>query len=134
MKTLCPVLLLFALVGCSTGGDVKSDSGPANGTAAIVETRTTAEIQGAFDHNKGALVSIYNRARRLNKDLAAGKIVFDFTIESDGSLSSVTIVSSTFHDADFEGKLAERIGQIGFSARDVPPFTCRNYPIEFRPM
>ncbi len=93
-----------------------------------------AEIQAAFDDNAKALISVYNRARRMNQEAGAGKIVFDFTIEPDGSLSSLTIVSSTFHDPDFEGKLAERIGQIKLPTRNVPSFICRNYPIEFHAM
>lgn len=94
-----------------------------------------AEIEAAFDENAKALISVYNHARRLNPDLGtAGKIVFDFTIEPDGSLSSLTVVSSTFHDPDFEGKPAERIGQIRLPARNTPSFNCRNYPIEFRYM
>lgn len=92
------------------------------------------EIQEAFDRNKRGITNIYNYAARNNRRLGAGKLKFDLTIEPDGTLSSVTLVSSTFGDDDFEATLVEQIKKIRLAPRDVPQFTYHGYPIEFRPL
>ncbi|MFI4979982.1 MAG: hypothetical protein ACHQIO_06505 [Nevskiales bacterium] len=136
MKATCLTLLIAALAGCAVPEAVpetNSSGRPATELDVAAASRTFAELQEAFDHSKGALVGIYNRAARRNQSLGAGKLIFDLTVEPDGSLS-VTMVSSTFGDDAFEAALVERIKQIRLTPRDVPQFTYHNYPIEFRPV
>lgn len=137
MKAPCLVLLTIALAGCAAPEAVpktNSSSQAADVSGVAAKSRTIAEIQEAFDHNKGGIAGIYNNTARRNHRLGAGMLKFDLTIEPDGSLSSVTVVSSTFGDEEFEAAIIERIKQIKLAPRDVPQFTYHNYPIEFHPI
>lgn len=137
MKAPCLVLLTIALAGCAAPEGVPeadSSNQPAARSGAATSSRTLVEIQEAFDRNKRGITNIYNYAARHNRRLGAGKLKFDLTIEPDGTLSSVTLVSSTFGDDDFEATLVEQIKKIRLAPRDVPQFTYHGYPIEFRPL
>lgn len=101
---------------------------PGEGGDAIASGRTLQEIQLVFDRNKGAITAIVNRALRTNPDLR-GKIVINFTINSDGSISNLELVSSELGDADVDRQLLTRIQLMNFGAKSVPAFPVRNYPI-----
>lgn len=103
-----------------------------SGTKALAG-RTLEEIQLTFDRNKGAFYAIFNRAMRENPGLGAGKIVVSLTIAPDGSVSDCKLVSSTFNDPELERKIVQRVLLLNFGAKDVPPFTYPNYPINFLP-
>ena len=95
--------------------------------------RTLEEIQLTFDRNKGAFYAIFNRAMRENPSISQGKIVVSITIAPDGSVTDCRLVSSSFNDADLERKIVQRVLLLNFGAKDVPPFTYPNYPINFLP-
>ncbi|MDB5985752.1 MAG: hypothetical protein JWR16_805 [Nevskia sp.] len=107
----------------------KGANGPGgSGTAG----RSRAEIQEVFDRNKGAISSIFTRAQRANPDMAnSGKITFSLTIAPNGSVTSCTIISSSFHDPDLERQVIERVKLMNFGAKNVPPFTDPNYPLTY---
>lgn len=65
---------------------------------------------------------------RTNPDLR-GKIVINFTINPDGSISNLELVSSELGDADVDRQLLTRIQLMNFGAKSVPAFPVRNYPI-----
>jgi len=110
------------------------DVSKAGANGKVDNSRTLAEIQEVFDRNKGPLISIYNRQQRENANMGDGSITIRLTIAPDGSVTDCAVVSSTFHDPDFERKIVERIKLFHFQAKSVPPFTYGSYPIQFHPM
>jgi TonB family protein len=94
-------------------------------------TRSAEEIERVFQKNKGAIFTIYNRALRNNPSLA-GKVVVELTIDPDGRVINVTIVSSELGDEKLERKLQLKIKKFKFSRADVPQITV-SYPIDFLP-
>lgn len=107
----------------------KGSNGPGgSGTAG----RSRAEIQEVFDRNKGAISAIFTRAQRANPDMAnSGKITFSLTIAPNGSVTGVSIVSSSFHDPELERQIIERVKLMNFGAKNVPTFTDPNYPLTY---
>jgi protein TonB len=133
VKTILLAGLTFVLAGCSTPQDVRPVVGYTMTVDLNAPTRTIPEIQQIFDIYKGPLNGVYNTAARQGQISGDGKIRLTFTIEPDGSVSAVKVVSSTFGSEDFDRAFATRVQQMKFRARDVPVFTCENYPITFHP-
>ena len=94
-------------------------------------TRSAEEVERVFQKNKGAIFSIYNRALRKNPSLA-GKVVVELTIDPNGKVIKVTIVSSELDDKKLERKLALKIKKFIFASANVPQITV-SYPIDFLP-
>jgi len=94
-------------------------------------TRSAEEVERVFQKNKGAIFSIYNRALRKNPSLA-GKVVVELTIDPNGKVIKVTIVSSELGDEKLERKLALKIKKFVFARANVSQVTV-SYPIDFLP-
>ena len=93
--------------------------------------RSDESIRRVMDRNKGAIFAIYNRALRRDPTLA-GKLVFDMTIEPDGTVAAVELVSSELGDDSLTRKILARIQMIRFEPEDV--LTTRvNYAFDFLP-
>jgi TonB family protein len=93
--------------------------------------RSIEEIQMVFDHNKGAIYSVYNRALRRDPDLQ-GKVVLRLTIAPSGKVTHCELVSSELHDPALGQKIAQRVKLFDFGAKDVSEVTL-TYPIDFLP-
>lgn len=93
--------------------------------------RSQEAITLVIDRHKSQLQSLYNRARRSNPSLK-GKLVLAITIEPDGSVSAVKVVSSELNDPALESRIVGRVKSFSFGAKDVDRVTV-NYPIEFSP-
>jgi TonB family protein len=93
--------------------------------------RTAEEIERVFQQNRGGIFSIYNRALRTNPTLE-GKVVLELTIDPDGTVTDVTIISSELGDPDLEKKLALRVKRFKFAKANVARVTV-TYPIDFLP-
>ena len=113
----------------STLGAGKADPGGSGDEAG--GSRSLKELQLAFDRNKSSLFSIFNRAARESADLGSGKIVVSLTIAPDGSVTRCDLVSSSFGNPDLEQKILQRVRMLNFGAKNVPPYTYSNYPINF---
>lgn len=96
-------------------------------------SRSLKDLQLAFDRNKSSLFSIFNRMARESADLGAGKIVVSLTIAPDGSVTRCDLVSSSFENPELEQKIIARVRMLNFGAKNVPPYTYSNYPINFLP-
>ncbi len=96
-------------------------------------SRSLKELQLAFDRNKSSLFSIFSRAARESADIGAGKIVVSLTIAPDGSVTRCELVSSSFGNPELEQKILQRVRMLNFGAKNVPPYTYANYPINFLP-
>jgi outer membrane biosynthesis protein TonB len=96
--------------------------------------RSILQVQEIFDRNQASFYSIYNRAARADPSISDGRIVLHLVIAPDGSVTSCSLVSSTFNNPDFEGKVMARVRLLNFGAKSVPPFDVPHYPIDFRPM
>ncbi|WP_196137622.1 AgmX/PglI C-terminal domain-containing protein [Aliikangiella sp. G2MR2-5] len=93
--------------------------------------RSEEEVSLVFDQNKGKLYSIYNRERRKSPGLK-GKIVLEITINPNGKVSFIRIISSELNNPKLEQSLLARIKQFKFSSDKEEPITI-TYPIEFLP-
>jgi protein TonB len=93
--------------------------------------RSREEIELVFDHNKGAIYGLYNRALRERAELQ-GKLVLEFTIEPSGEISMCRVVSSELNDKDLEDKIIARVRLFHFEAKDVEKITTTK-PIDFFP-
>ena len=110
--------------GGGTGGSMqRGGSGKAG--------RSLEEVKLVFDRNKGAIYTIYNRALRDDPSLQ-GKVVVKLTISPSGSVLDCKIVSSELRSPELERKLAARIKQFDFGARNVDTLVV-TYPIDFLP-
>lgn len=94
-------------------------------------SRSQEEITLVIDRHKSQLQGLYNRARRSNPGLR-GSLLLAITIQPDGSVSAVKVVSSELNDRALEQRLVARIQAMQFEEKDVESVTV-NYPIEFLP-
>jgi outer membrane biosynthesis protein TonB len=101
------------------------------GTSAKVGGRSDEAIRRVMDRSKGAIFAIYNRALRKDPALQ-GKFVFEMVIEPNGTVSSVSLLSSELNDPKLEKKILSRIRLIKFEAREVIK-TRVNYSFDFLP-
>ena len=106
-------------------------TGAGTSQSARTATRSAEEVERVFQKNKGAIFSIYNRALRKNPSLA-GKVVVELTIDPNGRVIKVTIVSSELEDKKLERKLVLKIKKFVFASANVPQITV-SYPIDFLP-
>ena len=93
--------------------------------------RSREEIELVFDHNKGAIYGLYNRALRERAELQ-GKLVLEFTIAPSGEVTMCRVVSSELNDPDLESKIVARVRLFHFEAKDVESITTTK-PIDFFP-
>lgn len=93
--------------------------------------RDAESIRRVMEREKGAIYSMYSRALRKDPELE-GKYVFKMVIQPDGSISSVTLVSSELGDPALERKMLARIRRINFGAIDGAAATV-NYQFDFIP-
>ena len=97
----------------------------------VIGDRDIEQIRKVLDANKGAVYALYRRALRQDPDLE-GKVTVSLTIEPNGSLSSVLLISSELEDEALENKLLARIRMINFGAADVAQ-TKLEYAFNFLP-
>jgi TonB family protein len=114
----------IARTGLDSRGPTRTGS---SGKAA----RSREEIELVFDHNKGAIYGLYNRALRERAELQ-GKLVLEFTIAPSGEITMCRVVSSELNDPDLESKIVARVRLFHFDAKDVESITTTK-PIDFFP-
>lgn len=114
--------------GSGAGG--KGAASAAGGSGGVGE-RSREEVELVFDRNKGSLFTLYAKALRSNPALQ-GKVVVQLTIEPDGSVSAVQLVSSELADAELEAKLLARVKSFRFEAKNVSRMTTTK-PLDFFP-
>jgi outer membrane biosynthesis protein TonB len=100
----------------------------------VDQGRSMSEINEVFDRNKGGFTAIFNREQRQNADLGAGEIVVHLVIAPDGSVTSCSLVSSSYNNPSFEEKILARVRMLNFGSKSVPPFDVAHYPIHIQPM
>ncbi|QBF81358.1 AgmX/PglI C-terminal domain-containing protein [Shewanella maritima] len=93
--------------------------------------RSEETIRRTLEANKSRMYSLYNRA--LRKDpMLKGKVMFQITIEPNGSISAVKINSSELNNAKLERQLTLVLRKIKFAAEDVSVMTTI-WSIDFLP-
>ncbi|MDO6565573.1 AgmX/PglI C-terminal domain-containing protein [Alteromonas sp. 1_MG-2023] len=97
----------------------------------VLGDRDLESIRKVLDANKGAVYALYRRALRQNPDLE-GKVTVNLTIEPNGSLSAVALVSSELENVELEKKLLARIRMINFNQANVQQ-TQLEYAFNFLP-
>ncbi|HXZ59916.1 MAG TPA: AgmX/PglI C-terminal domain-containing protein [Steroidobacteraceae bacterium] len=93
--------------------------------------RSPEEIALVFDRNKGRIYSLYARALRENAELQ-GKLVLEFTIAPNGTVTDCRVVSSELKDPELEKKIIALVRLFQFQPEDVDPVTATK-PIDFFP-
>jgi len=110
-------------VGKSGGTMAKGGSGKAS--------RSLEEVRLVLERAKQSLYSIYNRALRDDASLQ-GKVVVEFTIAPNGSITECHIVSSELKNPELEQKLLARFRSLQFGAEDVDTLITK-FPLDFLP-
>ena len=93
--------------------------------------RSPEEIALVFDRNKGRIYNLYARALRDNAELQ-GKLVLEFTIAPNGTVTDCRVVSSELKDPELERKIIALVRLFQFQPEDVDPVTATK-PIDFFP-
>jgi len=93
--------------------------------------RSPEEIALVFDRNKGRIYNLYARALRENAELQ-GKLVLEFTIAPNGSVTMCRVVSSELKDPELEQKIIALVRLFQFQPEDVDAVTATK-PIDFFP-
>lgn len=93
--------------------------------------RSPEEIALVFDRNKGRIYNLYARALRDNADLQ-GKLVLEFTIAPNGTVTMCRVVSSELKDSELEKKIISLVRLFQFQPEDVDAVTATK-PIDFFP-
>jgi periplasmic protein TonB len=93
--------------------------------------RSPEEIALVFDRNKGRIYSLYARALRDNAELQ-GKLVLEFTIAPNGTVTDCRVVSSELKDPELERKIIALVRLFQFQPEDVDAVTATK-PIDFFP-
>lgn len=97
----------------------------------VVGNRDTESIRKVLDANKGAIYAIYRKALRSDPSLQ-GKVTVNLQIESNGSVSAVTLKFSELDSTKVENKLLNRIKLIDFGEQNVSS-TILDYSFNFLP-
>jgi TonB family protein len=90
------------------------------------------EIGRVIRRNFGRVRVVYEKALQKNPG-AAGKIVVSFTINGDGSVSDVKVVSSTVGDPELEAALTKIFSSLKFPKPAGGGAVKVSYPIAFAP-
>jgi periplasmic protein TonB len=93
--------------------------------------RSPEEIALVFDRNKGRIYNLYARALRDNAELQ-GKLVLEFTIAPNGTVTMCRVVSSDLKDPELEKRIISLVRLFQFQPEDVDPVTATK-PIDFFP-
>lgn len=101
------------------------------GMGGNVEGRSLENLQLVFDRAKGAFSTLYLRELRDHPN-ARGKIVIRMTIAPAGRVLKCTVISSDFHNPEFEQKVVARVMLLDFGPAKGGDFTV-DYPMVFFP-
>lgn len=93
--------------------------------------RPAEDIEKYMDRNKSSFFTLYNRELRKNPNMH-GEVIFKIIILADGTVSTVSIVSSELNNPPLERKLLSKIRAIRFTAMNVATWND-NYRISFIP-
>ncbi|MGI5309368.1 AgmX/PglI C-terminal domain-containing protein [Rheinheimera sp. WS51] len=99
--------------------------------SAVTKGRSEARIRQTLEANKTSLYALYSRALRKNP-LLQGKVVFEFVISPDGSITDVKVVQSELNDPKLERQLSLRLQSVNFGAEPVA-VTRSQWTVEFLP-
>lgn len=97
----------------------------------VLGSRDIESIRKVLDANKGAIYAIYRKALRSDPSLE-GKLTVNLTIDPNGSVSAVKLVSSESDSESVEKKLLRRIKLINFGEQAVTQ-TLLDYSFNFLP-
>lgn len=94
--------------------------------------RSRDDILSVLYDNYDALQDIYQEALQSPEGYFATKIILEFTIHPDGSVTDISTLESNCKRPDFEEQLINYIGNMDFGAMPNSP-TPVEYPFVFAP-
>ncbi len=115
-------------------GLVESGSGPSGSQSYLSSKqgqRDLESIRRTLEGAKSSVYSFYQRARRDRPDLE-GTFVFRLSIEPDGTVSALKLVSSELGVNELEARILSRIQKLNFGPEDVSQTTLQ-YKFNFLP-
>ncbi|MFT6388566.1 MAG: outer membrane biosynthesis protein TonB [Cellvibrionaceae bacterium] len=118
-----------AVDGLVADGD--GPSGSQSYSSSLQSKRSTESIRSVFERTKSNVNSLYYQARLENPNLS-GTFLFKITIEPDGSVSKLTLLSSELRDKQLEGSILSRVKRMNFGSEDVAT-TAVEYKFAFFP-
>ncbi len=116
----------------SSIGSGGAKKGSRSGGSGGKNSRPYEEIELVFQKNKGRIFSLYNRALRNDPSLQ-GKIVLELTIQPNGKVTNVRIVSTELNNSKLESKLIRTVKGFRFKSRSNVGTLVVKYPIDFLP-
>jgi len=116
----------------SSIGSGGAKRGSRTGAAGGKNSRPYEEIELVFQKNKGRIFSLYNRALRKDPSLQ-GKIVLELTIQPNGRVSKVRIISTQLNNPTLESKLVRTVKGFRFKSHSNISTLIVKYPIDFLP-
>ncbi|MCI0508005.1 MAG: AgmX/PglI C-terminal domain-containing protein [Gammaproteobacteria bacterium] len=117
--------------GALSGDDKQTvaviDAGATDGA----EKRNYRDVHNVFIRHKSKMNDMYLRAYEQDKKLR-GRIIFELTIEPDGTARSVEIQSSELEAPGLEEELIDYVKSMDFGKKNTTPYEL-SYPIDFLP-
>lgn len=92
--------------------------------------RSYEEVAFIVGCNGKKLKNTHSRYRK-NNNIGWGKIIYEFTILSNGTVSKAIVLKSDFNDKDFQYELEKILKNMKFSKKNVDNLIV-TLPIEFR--
>lgn len=123
------VLALFAVLGLA-GGARAADTGPAAAPGVKQGSLDKNVIAAVIKANLQDVERCYETALATNAKLA-GKIVVEWTVESNGKVSGVSAVENTLGDPGAVKCITDRIGGWSFPAPSGGGVVVVHYPFQF---
>jgi outer membrane biosynthesis protein TonB len=117
--------------GAGPAGSGSGAGGGGRGSPGGKPARSVEEIRLVFERHKGAIYALYQRALREDTSLQ-GKVVLELRIEPSGQVTALRVVSSDLKAPELEGRLAARVRQFDFGAKDVGVMVV-TWPVDFLP-
>lgn len=118
-----------AVDGLITNGD--GPSGNQSYASSQQSKRDDESIRRTFERTKSNVFSLYYQAL-LDSPNLSGTFLFRITIEPDGSVSNLRLISSGLGDKNLENKILSRVKKINFGPEDVAT-TAVEYTFRFFP-
>jgi hypothetical protein len=131
IRFLILIFVLF-LTAVSCGKKELDISGQLDTIDKNLPYRSKDEILETIYGEYEKIEDIYYKALKTPEGFFSGKVVVEFTIQPDGTVTNITKKETTCNRPDFEEELIDFIGSLDFGYMPTSP-TPVEYPFVFEP-
>ena len=121
-----PFKVAYPIEFIPPANDETEDTDPAGNNQ-----RSYLDVHNVFVQHKSSVNDLYLRVYEQDKKIR-GRVMFELTIQADGSASSVTIQSSELESPALEEELIDYVKTMNFGKKNSAPYEV-NYPLDFLP-